>query len=204
MPTAGTIVQNTSPTIVSIEPKRTTPENSLSSRIPIYFPNPSVTAPSIIIDSWSPYSKYFAFWTFNEDQVNSNNMSGIDYTSGILNFWNSDTEEVCQYSYDLKYQPNSQNIRWDSDDKVIVISGIPPRIGTPCEDDFSLYTGDISIKNDIPSSSISSEGNYLAETRILNPANYLAETIILDVISNQPVFTTQWHYVETEGLCLRR
>ena len=181
--------------ILTKAPESTQKPEAPTATVQIHFLEPMITAPLILFDGWSPDGETFAFWTFAGQQL-----PDYSYPPGTLHFWVTDTGQVCKYPFEVNYLPDRGSlVAWKMDGKAAVLSGDPPREGTPCKDDF-VPTANLPIPmTDSLSDSFSPGGSYQVETKILDYDNFVAETSIFAAKTGRVVEIVQWRFYDAEG-----
>ena len=123
-------------TTATAKPPRTSPTPTLESLgTPI---EPLVTAPRILLHSWSPDGKFLAYWTFTQEEV----AADYTYPPGTLNFLNIGNGQICQPPKPVGYPYSGTSpIAWQPDGRILVITAGEVLLGRPCQQDFADVTG---------------------------------------------------------------
>jgi hypothetical protein len=191
-PTSSTleIVETATPSPTAIANLTVTPTTLATQTIPI---ESLTTATMIRLEKWSPDGRIFAYWTFDGEQL-----LDFSYPPGTLHFLNAQSGDVCSYPHPVTYTGHVSLV-WQPDGKVAVLSSDPPRLGTPCKNDFAIITDITSVSTDLPDPSLSPNGSYQAITRVLDAPSYTAETSILSTHTGETENTIDWRYQDTIG-----
>lgn len=184
--------QNTPPTLMAIisptvvhEPSKISPTLSTESQAATV--EPIATAPMLRFDSWSPTSDFIAYWTFTAEEA------AISYTNppGSLSFLNARAGQSCLYPY--KASSNTSLI-WQSDGKIVILSGDMARLGTPCNNDFAVVANYESTTT--PDPSLSPKGIYRATTATIRnyDETFNAATTIANMQTGNIESVVEWKH----------
>lgn len=157
---------------------------------------PILTAPMIQIDSWSPDSKFLAYWTFTEEEASKSYL----LPPGRLHFFEVPNKRSCTYSYVASGGAWNRALTWLPDGKVMIFTDGLARVGTPCRNDFAQIKGVFGVR--APGNSAWSPGEkYRATTNSQRITNGIisATTTIVDAFNGRQMNAVQWQVPDAKG-----
>ncbi|MCS6910386.1 MAG: hypothetical protein NZM11_07435 [Anaerolineales bacterium] len=139
---------------VAPEPSKTSP--ALISESQAATIQPITTAPQLRFDSWSPTGDFIAYWAFSAEEA----AIGHTNSPGSLRFLDVRTGQSCLYPYNAA--SSNTSLVWQPDGRIVILNEGMARLGTPCNDDFTVVADYESPAPHDPSLSLN--GIYRATT----------------------------------------
>ena len=175
MTSQGCVGTTPAATLPSATPRPT------ETQLPVRVIEPRVTSPRLRFDSWSPDSRWIAYWSAEAEDLPAQ-----------LAFINVQSREICQHDSILTEDIWSGYVSWGENDNVIAVLDLSGSAlqGMPCEQFSSTEPVTISHTE----TSISPDGRYLAETTISGWEEQLIHkvTTITEISTKQITATINW------------
>lgn len=162
---------------------------------------PVAQAAYIRFASWSPNSRWFAYWDSTAEDIDRQ-ANPIQEPLGTLTFINAETGEPCAMPlFDSDTQ--NQHMVWTADNRAVVSVAGKSWRGLPCQPD-SFVADETAPPTATTDAALFANGRYRIQTDILDEnANPIpVRTTLFDTANDQPLYTVEWQsqsYVD--GCC---
>jgi hypothetical protein len=205
--TPALVIPSLAPTGAPTSPPPTETPTIEPTAIPL---EPLATAPAVRFDGWSPDGDWLAYWISTDEDVSGN---FYPFPPGRLNLHNVRTGQECLYDELLASQEGDRVI-WQPDGELVVSIADRYLAGAPCQGDLvtaetpggaleatRVPTGEASTPEGDVQTSLSPEGSYQAETRVMDRSagTINLTTTILALPDRQVVNTVDWKIDERLG-----
>ena len=157
---------------------------------------PKAQGADIRIDSWSPDGVWLGYWLAKNEDLTSQSQPVLP---GRLNFFNSQTDEICQHENLITNEYTSQ-IVWQPDGRAAVEIEDGYWIGLPCDEFVNVPISDI-VFTEFPDPSLSSNGSHQARTDVRESTDLVLKltTTILNISTGEIENSVEWEIYQGVG-----